>query len=400
MRNLCWGLVLLLVPSVARATDEPLQAPPLVNIDDQTDMPFLSFGWRAMSQPELLHVHLKITDLTTGLVALTSGPYTAKGPLEVYPAHHVVDPADTVFETRTVPITAYWFPQFPAQGGRPWAGPGLPDGQYAITFLWQYEYIGGGGGNITAGTVLYNIVGGVWTLGDVPEPPPVPPTAGSGALVVTAKHLGIVQSNYTVVVSNAGPNGTDLSGVTDATGKVRFEVPAGGWQVHCAGQAAGVLTMDSGVRTAVVARGSTVNVVFGFDSSGKDTAGSGGTSGSPNSEEGTGGWLVEALKAVFIPKGESVDLLKAQVGEFFDWGPFSLIQEFVGLATEEPTGKMGLAVPLFNWSTGVKTGEQAIDTTPFTNTAVWGTIRFMLGMGVWLGFAMYVKSRLMPQAEV
>jgi len=98
---------------------------------------------------------------------------------------------------------------------------------------------------------------------------------------------GVLQAGYVCKIPGAGSHGEDVSPVTDANGQAIVEVIPGKYGVQASGIPAGGTVMDAGVRTALVTLGSVVHLVFDFNATGHDTAGSGGSAGSPDPTEGT-----------------------------------------------------------------------------------------------------------------
>ena len=257
------------------------------------------------------------------------------------------------------PITQA-IPAYPALGG------GIPDGEYRLAFYWQYN--DGPEANkpfVAAGTVPFHVYNGVAVQDPIIENPPREDVPDVGLLVVHVKREGI-----------------------------RMMVPTGSYSVT----AQGGLGYESSHSTKVVFVGKTEteHVYFDFDASGEDII-----PRDQDDEDSGGLWggLQDLLKRLFVPKQEIVDQLKRDLSEYFNWGPFILIQELVALKDIQANAGLALGVPNYTFGSNgmVATGTYAaVDVTPLTNNSTWQLLRGFMGVGVWLAFALWVAKMLFP----
>jgi len=132
------------------------------------------------------------------------------------------------------------------------------------------------------------------------------------------------------------------------------------------------------------------------------------TDSTPVSDGGIVGGLLNGLKAIlyflFVPSQAVVDGLFQSLSAFFDWGPFSLIGQIVGLASVEHAAAWNIGIPIFSYDANGISGASSSVALPIADVAdgegPFGFVRAILGGGVYLVFGWTVVHYLMPRHQI
>lgn len=391
-RLACWVTLLNVVAVPAWAIEEPLRHAPIFSVDPDTHVPKMSWEMHAQVVPAYILYAFSVRHGSTVVHYQNGGTGTPV----------TVDSGDTDWHAASWPITNFYtaWPSSQFHG----TGAYLSDGDYVLEMWWAYDVAHPT--YVSAGSIPLNCVDGSWSFGDVPPDPGPPPADGTGRINVIVKHAGIPQAAYSVKFLQAGPDDEDVTTTTGPDGRTLLEVKPGVYSVHVSGNfsADGTLIEDSGVRTVVVALGRSVGLSFDFDSHGRDSAGSGGSPGEPGADSGTGGWLMDVLRAAFVPASGHFAQLRTHAEGLLDFGPLALIREFWSSDGHSASGPISIELPvMLPNSAGVwsPTGTAyPLTYTGLTSTPLWPTFRAMMGAGVWLSFVWGVTRFLTPKMFV
>jgi hypothetical protein len=259
---------------------------------------------------------------------------------------------------------------------------------------------------VAVGTFNAYAVGGVWTTEApaVSPPPPgqpgasdpyAPPTDTQGHVYWTVLNQAAAASGATISVTGIGSTST----TTDPNGQATFKLYPGNWLFDIS------LNGKTARRSVALATRGKVYLTVNFDSAGNASFSGGGETPEEGGGSGSGGWLADILRSLFVPSQSAIDGVKKSFSALFQWGPFNLATQLVSLATLTPSGAVALSIPVPAWNTscGCYSGVSQsvpIDTSAIASVPLWATVRMMLGAAVWLGFAFFVARSLMPKFTV
>ena len=147
--------------------------------------------------------------------------------------------------------------------------------------------------------------------------------------------------------------------------------------------------------------GNNATVTFNIDDKGNLVGTTGGNAGS----SGSAGMIQDALTYLFVPHQGAIDTLKADMSNFFNWGPFALIGQLSSLSTVTPTSLSPLTVPIPAWSntTHSWSGTGTPVTIPIFSAATgtaWTFLRGLMGAFVYLTFAVGLIRHFMPRQQM
>lgn len=255
------------------------------------------------------------------------------------------------------------------------------------------------------------LIAGAWTT-DPPPPPienapsdsdPYNPAAPSYMTVKCYKpDSSTPYANCTVKIS--GPKVS--TGTTTAAGSVKFgPIPPGTYLVHVNGPTG---TGEQAERSVNVTRGTNRVVIVTFSTSGAPSW-QGGED--PISTGGTGGWLADTLRSLFVPNQSTVDALKQNFDQFIHWGPLNLALELANLVNAPVGQKQLITIPVpmpymqnQPWShlnqPWVAWGGADLTDGGLVQQPAFQWLRTIMGVGVWLSFAFFVGKKMWPRHTV
>jgi hypothetical protein len=129
------------------------------------------------------------------------------------------------------------------------------------------------------------------------------------------------------------------------------------------------------------------------------------TGGDPGSGSGSGGWLADALRSLFVPQQSSIDACKKSMTAVYTWGPFNLVAQLATLGSTPANSGVPLSVPGIAWNAGAgqwqaSTAFASMGDGGLASTPLWSTVRGMMGAGIYLAFTLGVVHFLMPRHVV
>jgi hypothetical protein len=263
------------------------------------------------------------------------------------------------------------------------------------------------------------IVNGVWTTDDPglfnPQSP-IPPSSGGGgaqpsALTVAVASRGAGRVGYYVQVTPARTSA--YTGVTGTGGEFKIaSMPGGSYHVKVTGTDAGATpSAQVAERDVFCPAGKGTLLTVNFSATSVPTFGS----GSDSSAVGSQGPSADLFSTLFVPSDASIEAVKRDMTDFWNWGPFGLVADLLGLGELTGTGMTPINIPNLRFNYHVAhgdgeynsnywiqpNGDEGHSVEPvfamFTELPIWPAIRAMMGAAIWLMFAVGVLKKIMPK---